>query len=58
MLLSATTKYTAMRMALLEESLEKENVLSRHTSLDVYVSLHRSEGIALGFMEAMQWVNP
>lgn len=46
------------RIVLLEESLEYESVLSLYASLDVYVSLHRSEGIGLGLMEAMSLGKP
>ena len=46
------------RIVLLEESLEYERVLSFYASLDVYVSLHRSEGIGLGLMEAMSLGKP
>lgn len=41
------------RIVLLEDSLPYESVLSLYASLDVYVSLHRSEGIGLGMIEAM-----
>ena len=41
------------RIVLLAESLEYATVLGLYASLDVYVSLHRSEGIGLGLMEAM-----
>jgi glycosyltransferase involved in cell wall biosynthesis len=41
------------RIVLLEDSLEYASVLGLYASLDVYVSLHRSEGIGLGLMEAM-----
>jgi glycosyltransferase involved in cell wall biosynthesis len=41
------------RIVLLEDSLEYATVLDLYASLDVYVSLHRSEGIGLGLMEAM-----
>jgi glycosyltransferase involved in cell wall biosynthesis len=46
------------RMVLLEEPLDYESVLSLYASLDVYVSLHRSEGIGLGLMEAMSLGKP
>jgi len=46
------------RIVLLEESLEYVSVLSLYASLDVYVSLHRSEGIGLGLMEAMSLGKP
>jgi glycosyltransferase involved in cell wall biosynthesis len=46
------------RIVLLEESLEYESVLSLYASLDVYISLHRSEGIGLGLMEAMSLGKP
>jgi glycosyltransferase involved in cell wall biosynthesis len=46
------------RILLLEESVDYESVLSLYASLDVYVSLHRSEGIGLGLMEAMSLGKP
>lgn len=46
------------RILLLEESLDYESVLTLNASLDVYVSLHRSEGIGLGLMEAMSLGKP
>jgi glycosyltransferase involved in cell wall biosynthesis len=46
------------RIVLLEESLDYESVQSLYASLDVYVSLHRSEGIGLGLMEAMSLGKP
>jgi glycosyltransferase involved in cell wall biosynthesis len=46
------------RIVLLEDSLEYQSVLSLYASLDVYVSLHRSEGIGLGLMEAMSLGKP
>ncbi len=46
------------RILLLEESVDYESVLSFYASLDVYVSLHRSEGIGLGLMEAMSLGKP
>jgi glycosyltransferase involved in cell wall biosynthesis len=46
------------RIVLLEDSLEYARVLSFYASLDVYVSLHRSEGIGLGLMEAMSLGKP
>jgi glycosyltransferase involved in cell wall biosynthesis len=41
------------RIVLVEDALDYQGVLSLYASLDVYVSLHRSEGIGLGLMEAM-----
>jgi len=46
------------RVVLLEESLDYDAVLSLYASLDVFVSLHRSEGIGLGLMEAMALGKP
>jgi len=46
------------RILLLEESLDYLSVLSLYASLDVYVSLHRSEGVGLGLMEAMSLGKP
>ncbi len=46
------------RVHLIEESLDYRSVLSLYASLDVYVSLHRSEGIGLGLMEAMSLGKP
>jgi len=46
------------RIVLLEESLAYEGVLSLYASLDAYASLHRSEGIGLGLMEAMSLGKP
>ena len=47
-----------VRVVLLEESLDYDGVLSLYASLDVFVSLHRSEGIGLGLMEAMALGKP
>lgn len=49
---------TDQRIRLLEESVDYESVLSLYATLDVYVSLHRSEGIGLGLMEAMALGKP
>ena len=46
------------RIVLLEKSLEYARVLSFYASLDVYVSLHRSEGIGLGLLDAMSLGKP
>ena len=46
------------RIRLFEQSLNYESVLSLYASLDVYVSLHRAEGIGLGLMEAMSLGKP
>jgi glycosyltransferase involved in cell wall biosynthesis len=46
------------RVVLFEQSLDYEGVLSLYASLDVFVSLHRSEGIGLGLMEAMALGKP
>src|SRR6185369_6274208 len=40
------------------ESLGYDSVLSLYASLDVYLSLHRSEGLGLGLMEAMALGKP
>lgn len=44
---------TDPRILLIEGHLEYADVLSLYASCDVYVSLHRSEGLGLGPMEAM-----
>lgn len=46
------------RVRLIEEPLDYRSVLSLYASLDVFVSLHRSEGIGLGLMEAMSLGKP
>lgn len=46
------------RIVLLEQTLDYRAVLSLYASLDVFVSLHRSEGIGLGLMEAMALGKP
>jgi len=46
------------RIVLFEEALGYDSVLSLYASLDVYLSLHRSEGIGLGLMEAMSLGKP
>lgn len=55
--LRARTRKDA-RVVLFEESLHYDGVLSLYASLDVFVSLHRSEGIGLGLMEAMALGKP
>lgn len=49
---------TDRRIVLLEQPLDYRAVLSLYASLDVFVSLHRSEGIGLGLMEAMALGKP
>jgi glycosyltransferase involved in cell wall biosynthesis len=46
------------RIVLVEGTLSYCEVLSLYTSCDVYVSLHRSEGLGLGPMEAMSLGRP
>ena len=46
------------RISLLESTLDYESVLTLYASLDVFVSLHRSEGIGLALMEAMALGKP
>jgi glycosyltransferase involved in cell wall biosynthesis len=46
------------RVVLIEDSLDYHGVLSLYASIDVYVSLHRSEGIGLALMEAMALAKP
>ena len=46
------------RIILLEETLDYRDVLSLYASLDVFVSLHRSEGIGLSLIEAMSLGKP
>jgi glycosyltransferase involved in cell wall biosynthesis len=46
------------RIVLIEQSLDYRSVLRLYASLDVFVSLHRSEGIGLGLMEAMALGKP
>jgi glycosyltransferase involved in cell wall biosynthesis len=41
------------RIIIIDKSLPYEEVISLYESCDVYVSLHRSEGLGLGLMEAM-----
>ncbi len=41
------------RVIIPEQKLDYRDVLSLYASLDVYVSLHRSEGLGLGMMESM-----
>jgi glycosyltransferase involved in cell wall biosynthesis len=46
------------RIVIIDRSLDYGSVLSLYASLDVFVSLHRSEGIGLGLMEAMALGTP
>lgn len=46
------------RMLLFTETLDYADVLSLYDSCDVYVSLHRAEGLGLGLMEAMTLGKP
>jgi glycosyltransferase involved in cell wall biosynthesis len=46
------------RISLLEDTLDYDSVLSLYASLDVFVSLHRSEGIGLALMETMALGKP
>lgn len=46
------------RIVLIQDSLGYTDVLNLYASLDVFVSLHRSEGIGLGLMEAMSLGKP
>lgn len=46
------------RVVLVEGSLDYDRVLSLYASLDIFVSLHRSEGIGLGMLEAMALGKP
>ena len=41
------------RIQVMTESLDREDLWSLYASVDSYVSLHRSEGLGLGLMEAM-----
>lgn len=41
------------RIVILDRQMSYEEVISLYESCDVYVSLHRSEGLGLGLMEAM-----
>jgi glycosyltransferase involved in cell wall biosynthesis len=41
------------RLRLFEESLSYRDVLALYASCDAFISLHRSEGLGLGLMEAM-----
>ena len=41
------------RVVLIDESLSREDLWSLYASADVYLSLHRSEGLGLGMLEAM-----
>jgi len=42
------------RMVLVQDTLPYDKVLALYAAADVYMSLHRSEGLGLGPMEAMQ----
>jgi glycosyltransferase involved in cell wall biosynthesis len=46
------------RIRLIEESLSYQDVLSLYASCDVFVALHRSEGLGLGPLEAMALGRP
>lgn len=46
------------RVVLLEDSFDYDTVLGLYASLDVFVSLHRSEGIGLALLEAMALGKP
>ena len=46
------------RISLMEESLSYADVLSLYASADVFVSLHRSEGLGLGLLESMMLGTP
>jgi glycosyltransferase involved in cell wall biosynthesis len=46
------------RIRLIEEALSYDDVLSLYKSCDVFVALHRSEGLGLGPMEAMALGKP
>ncbi len=46
------------RISILEESLTYAEVLSLYASADVFVSLHRSEGLGLGLLESMMLGTP
>jgi GT2 family glycosyltransferase/glycosyltransferase involved in cell wall biosynthesis len=46
------------RMHILTETMEYKDVMSLYASCDVYVSLHRAEGLGLGLMEAMALAKP
>src|SRR5688500_9588735 len=46
------------RVHILEEALSYEEILSLYASADVFVALHRSEGLGLGLMEAMSLGKP
>ena len=49
---------TDSRISIYEEKLSYLDVLTLYSSCDVYVSLHRSEGLGLGLMEAMALGKP
>lgn len=46
------------RMHLIEETLPYSDLLSLYASYDVFISLHRSEGLGLGPLEAMRLGKP
>lgn len=46
------------RLRLIDEPLSYSDVLALYASCDVFVSLHRSEGLGLGLMEAMALGKP
>lgn len=46
------------RIHILTETMEYKDVMSLYASCDVYVSLHRAEGLGLGLMEAMALGKP
>lgn len=58
--LEAMTRAAAgdARITFLQEPLEYQDVLSFYASGDVYVSLHRGEGLGLGLMESMAFGKP
>ena len=46
------------RVVLIQEALTYHDVLTLYASADVYVSLHRAEGLGLGLLEAMSLGKP
>lgn len=46
------------RVLLIDDSLSRADLWSLYASVDVYVSLHRSEGLGLGMLEAMSVGTP
>jgi glycosyltransferase involved in cell wall biosynthesis len=46
------------RISLMEDSLSYADVLSLYASADVFISLHRSEGLGLGLLESMMLGTP